>query len=73
MKYKPLPVPTTNCDLAAQLRWLSEYMTDVAVSMDYYGQCGGLPHDKKDTFSEHSKELAGAAIICWQWANEIEQ
>ena len=63
-RYKPLVAPKSQSDIAAQLLWLSEHMTDIATSMDYYG---GLA-----LWALHGKELAGAAMICREWANEIE-
>lgn len=62
-RYKPLATPKSHQDIAAQLRWLSEHMTDIATSMDYYG--GMAP------WAKHGGELAGAAMICREWAAEI--
>lgn len=63
-KYKPLTPPKSNLDIAAQLRWLAEHMTDIAANMDYYGGMAPWAH--------HGEQLAGAAMICREWAGEIE-
>jgi hypothetical protein len=64
-QYKPLTAPKSRRDIADQLRWLAKHMADIATSMDYYG--GHAP------WAQHGKELAGAALICKEWAVEIEQ
>jgi len=62
--HEPLPPPKTKQEIAKQLRWLSKHMLDIATSMDYYG---GLAE-----WAQHGAELAGAAGIAEQWADEIE-
>lgn len=62
--YKPLKAPKSQADIAKQLRWLAEHALDIATSMDYYG---GFAE-----WSKHSRELAGAAIIMREWADEID-
>jgi hypothetical protein len=55
---------TTRAELAARLRALSAEMVEIAVEMDYFG--GLAP------WARHGLELAGAAGIAREWAEEIE-
>lgn len=50
-------------ELPERLRALADEMTDAAAAMDYYG---GFAE-----WSEHGRELAGAAGIVREWAEEI--
>ena len=61
--YKPLSPPRNKSEIAKQLRWLAEHMLDVATSIDYYG---GMAE-----WGKHGQELAGAALVAKQWADEI--
>ena len=54
----------TKRQIARRLRTLANRMADVAADMDYYG---GFAE-----WSQHGKELLGAARIARQWADEIE-
>lgn len=54
----------TKKQIAKRLRTLANRMTDVATDMDYYG---GFAE-----WALHGKELANAANIARQWADEID-
>ena len=64
-RYKPLKSPESPHDIAEQLRWLSAHMLDVAVSIEYFGGFA--------SWAEHGIELAGAATIAEDWADEIDK
>lgn len=61
----PTQAPQTKAEIAYRLRWLSKHMIDIAASMDY---CGGMAE-----WAAHGVQMAGAAHIANQWADEIEQ
>lgn len=61
----PTQAPQTKAEIAYRLRWLSKHMIDIAASIDYYG---GMAE-----WAAHGVQMAGAAHIANQWADEIEQ
>jgi hypothetical protein len=53
----------TKHKLAERLRFLASYMEDVAVSMNYYGDCA--------QWAQHAREMMGAADLCREWSDDI--
>lgn len=64
-RHKPLKAPESTHDIAKQLRWLSAHMLDIAVSIEYFGGFAA--------WAAHGIELAGAAMIAADWADEIDK
>ena len=60
-----MSAPPARAAIARHLRTLARRMDAVAVEMDYYG--GFAP------WGQHAKELAGAAAIAREWAEEIDR
>ncbi len=56
----------TKQQIAHKLRLLQDDMTEIAAAMDYYGGFNPL-------YGQHGRELAGAANLVAEWADEIEQ
>lgn len=55
----------TKSEISERLRVLTEEMYNLAAAMDYYG---GFSE-----WAQYGKELAGAASIARQWADEIDK
>lgn len=60
-----MTVNPTKLEIAARLRMLAAEMDDVAAQMDYFG---GFAE-----WSEHSRDMAGAAVVIRIWAAEISK
>ncbi|GEM_PF-1981175 len=58
--------PETPQQIVASLRDLSERMKTVGASMSYFGGFNGA-------MDHHGRELAGASVIAWDWADGIEK
>jgi hypothetical protein len=54
----------TKREIAGRLLSLADDMDAVALAMDYYG--GMAP------WAQHAKEMMGAAVLCRDWADEIQ-
>lgn len=58
-------IEMTRIEIAERLRKLANEMEEVAVCLDCYG---GLAE-----WSEHGREMAGAANIARGWADDLER
>ncbi|WAR44203.1 hypothetical protein [Methylomonas rapida] len=55
----------TKQQIAHKLRLLQDDMLEIATAMDFYGGFNPL-------YSQHGRELSGAAGLVAEWADEIE-
>lgn len=55
----------TRAELVKKLRDTAEMMTSTAEALDFYGG--------SDEAAQHAEELAGAAEMVGEWADELEK
>ncbi|WP_367154693.1 hypothetical protein [Methylomonas sp. HYX-M1] len=58
-------IQQTKLQLVHKLHLLQDDMLEIATTMDYYGGFNPL-------YGQHGRELAGAAAMVGEWADEIE-